>query len=92
MKRLLWTLPLVAALCGCAGFGDYLAEDPDGDGPEPARWVSASGEVMSGGLTGFEQGGIIAGLIGAAFTFAKTGMRLYSAHKAAKAAEEALTK
>jgi hypothetical protein len=87
---LFFAIMLVGGLTGCAGFGEYLATDPDGPGPQVSPMAQA-GSDMAGSLSAFEEGGIIAGIVALVLTAGKTGLRLYSGWRAAKAAKEGAT-
>lgn len=70
-------------LSGCA-FWDWGTTDPNGGSP----LANGVQDVLSDGLTGLEQGGILAGVLALGFTSLKTGIRLYHDYQAAKAAKK----
>jgi len=67
----------------CGGFVDYGTRVDPTTG-KSAFW-SAGEEMMTNGLSGFEKGGIVAGVLGLIFTVTKTGLRLWSGYQASKA-------
>lgn len=61
-------------LAGCR-FVEWATTVPPGGTEAPA--FRAVQEVATGGLSGFETGGIVAGVIGLVFTVLKTSIRLH---------------
>lgn len=74
----------VLLLSGCS-FAKW-ATTPRENGSVPA--LEAGEEIGSGALTGFEKGGIVAGVLGLLFTTAKTGLRLYKEFQDSKEVAE----
>jgi hypothetical protein len=72
---------LVLFLSGC-GFLEYATRP----GPSGKTPLEEAGDDLAGGLSGFETGGVVAGVVALAFTTLKTGMRLYQGYKASKTA------
>jgi hypothetical protein len=89
MKRALYAVLLCGALTGC-GFLDYATSshpnkaDPSKMDAPPIFQVAK--ETVEGGLTGWEAGGLWAGVAGAAFTLFKTVKRTIDDFNATKEA------
>jgi hypothetical protein len=75
-------LGLLLSPIGCA-FGRWFVSDPDGAGPTLAPGLEAGGEGLLAGLSGFEVGGIAAGIAAFVWTFGKTIFRLWKARQVA---------
>lgn len=73
-------LAFVLSPVGCR-FAEWATTGTSG-GDAPV--IKAAQEVVTVGLTGFETGGIVAGVIGLLFTVAKTGSRLYADYQESK--------
>lgn len=76
-------LATLLGLTGC-GFLGWATTDPDKEGPRQAPLTEAAVETAKGGLSGFEEGGIYAGVIALVLTAGKSAMRLYSDYQASK--------
>lgn len=74
-------LALALSCAGCA-FSDWATHPQGPDGKVPA--VEAAKDIGSAGLTGFEQGGVAAGIIALVLTAGKSAARLYSDYQASK--------
>ena len=86
--RVLYAVLLCASLAGC-GFLDYaLSSHPNASDPTKKDLppiVQVAKESLDAGMSGWEVGGIWAGVTGAAFTLFKTVKRTIDDFNAAKA-------
>ncbi len=86
MRSLICSLTLAVALTcvGCA-FGEWATRPQGPDGNIPA--VKAVTDTISNGLSGFESGGVVAGILALVLTAGKSASRLYSDYQASKPAK-----